>query len=458
MTVQTVGTSKPGRHQCEELRKARILACQKWPYATYMILTLMAVENPRLPGPVACDSTWRLHFNPEHLKAARTDDVAGMILRDVARLLFRHPKRGAQILGGSPSKSALQRVQLASELAANSNLLASGVNLPEGSHKPEDYSLDAEETLDYYDYELRKLMPDQPDPQDGDGDQEGDGQGEPSQGKPGQGKGKFDPALAGSAADGIPKEWEQHGTEEGDAEPGSDGRHGLDEAEQEIIRREIAERILDHEKKVGKLSARTRAWARELIDPKVDPRTILRRAVRHHVEVTQGTGDYSYRRPNRRNPRPDILLPSNVQPVPRVTIIVDTSGSMDHSDISLSLGMIGQVLEAYRVRDGIKVVCADTSAASVQQVLRPETLEIHGGGGTDMSRAIIQAATDEDILRGGKGGRKRPQVILVCTDGYTGWPSQDVGIPVVACLTRPRSGDIPKWIQVVEMFQGREAG
>jgi len=225
-----------------------------------------------------------------------------------------------------------------------------------------------------------------------------------------------------------------------------------------MIRREIAEKILEHEKRVGKMAGRMRAWARELIEPKVDPRTILRRAVRHCVEVTQGQGDYSYRRPNRRNPRTDILLPSNVQPVPRVTVIVDTSGSMDHADISLSLGMIGQVLDAYRCRDGIKVVCADTSAASVQTVLRPETLEVMGGGGTDMSRAIIQAATDEEILRGGKGGRKKPQVILVCTDGYTGWPDQDVGIPVVACLTRPKQGKIPAWIQVVEMLPDKRAG
>ena len=52
--------------------------------------------------------------------------------------------------------------------------------------------------------------------------------------------------------------------------------------------------------------------------------------------------------------------------------------------------------------------------------------------------------------------RPQPQMVLVCTDGYTPWPSENCGIPVVACITRKRA-DLPdaykppQWIVTLEL-------
>ena len=49
--------------------------------------------------------------------------------------------------------------------------------------------------------------------------------------------------------------------------------------------------------------------------------------------------------------------------------------------------------------------------------------------------------------------RPRPQLIVVVTDGYTGWPADSVGVPVTACLTQPASDcfPVPAWIRTVTL-------
>jgi predicted metal-dependent peptidase len=200
----------------------------------------------------------------------------------------------------------------------------------------------------------------------------------------------------------------------------------------------VAEKIA--EKSQGKGRGGMRGWANDVLSPRVDPKAKLLRAVRKAVEFASGAGDYSYRRPNRRNPRPDMVLPSSVQPIPRVTVIVDTSGSMDQRDLGLSLGLIGKVLNGFRIRDGLRVLCGDESVASVGKVFSPKQVELAGGGGTDMRPLIFEAAK----------AKPQPGVIVVCTDGYTPWPSDPVGVPVVACITRESTMKaVPPWMEAV---------
>jgi predicted metal-dependent peptidase len=207
-----------------------------------------------------------------------------------------------------------------------------------------------------------------------------------------------------------------------------------------MIIRKVAEQIAEKHRGTGK--GYWKSWAESVINPKVDPRAKLLRAVRKAVEFASGTGEYSYRRPNRRNPRPDMVLPSSVQPIPRVTVIVDTSGSMDKQDLGLSLGLIGKVLNGFRIRDGVKVMCGDADVQSVGRVFSPKSVELAGGGGTDMGVLIVAAVQ----------AKPRPDLIVVCTDGYTPWPVAPVGVPVVACVTRECSlANVPAWIETVSL-------
>jgi len=153
---------------------------------------------------------------------------------------------------------------------------------------------------------------------------------------------------------------------------------------------ETAKRIV--EKSRGSGGGMWRRWADTVLNPRIDPRTALLRHVRAAVEQATGLGDYSYRRPNRRNPRPDMLLPSAVQPVPRIVVLVDTSGSMDQRDLGLCLGLIGKVLNGFRMRDGIQVITGDVRAVTAARVFAPQQIKLAGGGGTDMGALSEEAA------------------------------------------------------------------
>jgi predicted metal-dependent peptidase len=139
-----------------------------------------------------------------------------------------------------------------------------------------------------------------------------------------------------------------------------------------------------------------------------------------------------------------------VAPLPRITVIVDTSGSMSDDDLGLSLGLIRKVLNSFRIRDGIKVITGDTRGQTKQLCLSdPKHIELTGGGGTNMATIVAEVLTT----------RPQPQMILICTDGETPWPDDSPGIPIVACLTNPRAtlSDLyqpPSWIPIVELCKG----
>ena len=180
--------------------------------------------------------------------------------------------------------------------------------------------------------------------------------------------------------------------------------------------------------------------AADLLHPKVDPARELLAKVKYAVGCTSGFGDFTYRKPNRRQPHGGALLPAHVKPMPRVTLIVDTSGSMEESDLALALGVIGNALRSLPDPRGLRVLAGDTAVACAKNVFRPEQVELAGGGGTDMAALIVAAAEE----------RPAPKAILVVTDGYTGWPREPVGPRVVACLTQARTaGRVPKWIDTV---------
>jgi predicted metal-dependent peptidase len=181
--------------------------------------------------------------------------------------------------------------------------------------------------------------------------------------------------------------------------------------------------------------------AADLLHPKVDPARELLAKVKFAVGCTSGFGEFTYRKPNRRQPAGGALLPAHVKPIPRVTVIIDTSGSMEPSDLAQALGVLSNALRSLPDPRGLRVLAGDTAVLCARNVFRPEQVELTGGGGTDMSALIVAAAEE----------RPAPKALLVVTDGETGWPSEPVAPRVVACLTRkPRyCGPPPEWIDVV---------
>ncbi len=131
------------------------------------------------------------------------------------------------------------------------------------------------------------------------------------------------------------------------------------------------------------------------------------------------------------------------QPVPKVAVVVDTSGSMSDAELSRCLGEIKGIISASGVGGkSIYVLSVDAAVHKVQKVVNVKDVKLFGGGGTDMEIGIKSAA------------KYKPDVIIVLTDGYTPWPEEKiVDSKVIACIISDGYGyvaeRVPKWIKTI---------
>jgi hypothetical protein len=282
---------------------------------------------------------------------------------------------------------------------------------------------------------------DQPGDQPGqgqDGDETESTEGTESEGSPGR---KPAPGESGSCSDGQQRPWEL-GDEDGEGQPGdSDEPAGVDEHDQDQIVQQVAERI---EKSQGQGSGGMRAFANSVLHPKIDPRRLLMRAVQAHTEniVSGGGGRFSYRRPARRQGTGGLIRPRSFRTVPRILVILDTSGSMDQRDLGLGLGLVAKVLSGLNLRDGVRVITGDSGANWAERVFDHSKIELHGRGGTDMGKIITEADEAESV-----------DLIICVTDGVTPWPMKKPKAPLVVCLTREECGyhPVPLWADRVNL-------
>lgn len=119
----------------------------------------------------------------------------------------------------------------------------------------------------------------------------------------------------------------------------------------------------------------------------------------------------------RTSPEMDVVLPGRLHRTDQkrsITIILDTSGSMEHS-FSLLLGMIGSFCSAAGISE-VRIIQCDVQVTSDETIV-PEKLreyEIRGFGGSDMSPAMMKLSTDPKI-----------HSVLVLTDGYIAYPPKE---------------------------------
>lgn len=246
------------------------------------------------------------------------------------------------------------------------------------------------------------------------------------------------PGESGSCSDGILKPWEDPPESSEDA---GDVAPAIQPHEAEQIRQIVAQQT---EKACGGGKGNAWAeWAGNILHPKIDPKQLLIAAIRKAVDQTSGGhDDTSYRRPCRRPQVGGVIRPGRVAIVPRICLIIDSSGSMDQRDLGLALGMVSKVLSGFRLRDGVKVMVGDTECQSAAMVFDPKKIEIIGRGGTAMDKLIEHAAKEIE---------PKPQLIILVTDGETDYPAKSVGVPTVVCLTRKPSWCPmpPAWIKSI---------
>ena len=208
-----------------------------------------------------------------------------------------------------------------------------------------------------------------------------------------------------------------------------------------LLERDVARRIKEHHRRYGNTPAGWQRWADDVLEPTVSWQRLLASAVRRGVADVAGRVDFSYRKPSRRSSvTPDVVLPSLRQPLPKVAMVLDTSGSMNDRMLSQSLAEVQGVLRGLGVgRRHLRIVCCDAKAFEAQKVMEARDVELLGGGGTDMGAGLQKVAEL----------RPRPDLVIVLTDGFTPWPpTPPPGIAVIVGLMDPM-GTVPEWARAI---------
>ncbi|MFF4947981.1 VWA-like domain-containing protein [Streptomyces chattanoogensis] len=381
-----------------KLLAARYRAASDRPYLASALYALTIVARAEVRT-MAVDRHWRCYVSPAFVDATPVAELAGVWVHEAAHLLRDHHGRADRL--SAADQRDWHRVNVAQDCEINDDLLADGLRLPAGRMEPRLFGLPEGQLFEAY---LGRLPPDVQAPD------------------------------CGSGAHGRPGPWEL---------PGSAGPARLGEVEAQALRRHTAEAMRAHRRARGTLPAGWQRWAEEVLEPTVDWRQALSGAVREAAAWAGGAVDYTYRRPSRRTPAlRGVVLPSLRRPLPRVAVVIDTSGSMGDAELGAALAEVTGVLREVGVRGNrVTVLACDADVHAVSRVTATEQITLGGGGGTDMRVGIASALAARD----------RPNIVVVLTDGYTPWPDEVPSCRLVAALIGPGAPEPPRWVETVRV-------
>ncbi|MGI5035692.1 DUF2201 family putative metallopeptidase [Streptomyces sp. JAC128] len=381
-----------------KLLAARYRAAADRPYLASALYALTVVASDEVPT-MGVDRYWRCYVSPGFVDRTPVAELAAVWVHEVAHLLRDHHGR-AELLPPADRRDR-HRVNVAQDCEINDDLIADGLPLPAGRMEPRLFGLPEGQLFEAY----LPALPPSPVTHD-----------------------------CGSGAHGQPSDWES-----GDRA----GPAGVGAVEAEALRRHTAEAMRAHARARGALPGGWKRWADGVLEPTVDWRRALAGAVRDAAAWASGAIDYTYRRPSRRSAAlRGIVLPSLRRPLPRVAVVIDTSGSMGETEIAAALGEVTGVLREVGVRGNrVTVLACDADVQAVSRVTATGQITLGGGGGTDMRVGIAAALA----------GPERPSVSTTTTDGLTPWPDETPSCRLVAALVGPSAPAPPPWIETVRV-------
>ena len=394
------------------------VAPQPWLVALVLRLDVIVTRGLETMG---VDFAGNLYANPEFVAGTEIAQLAAVIRHEAHHLLRDHARRARDLVGGHPVRAKVWN--LAADAAINPDL----TGLPDSAITPAVLGLPdgmSEEQM----FQALMDRADLGQSSDAGGGQPGDGDpsasggaGQPGDGDPSASGGAGQPS--GSSSDGIRRPWE--------TAPGGITPEAMTE-----IRRAVAEAAVAHGKQHGHGTAGLPiAWAESLLaPPKIRWQDRLYATVRASVDARAGHSHRTWRTTSSRSQH-GILLPTSCSYPIRVTVIVDTSGSMV-DDMLVVLSEIRGLLDTPDV-EHVRVVQVDAAVTGDDRVAQIGDLNLSGGGGTDL-RPAITAASEED---------PPAHLVVIATDCETPWPTRDefdasADVVVVAVRTKARS---PEW-------------
>lgn len=424
----------------QKMSAARIIIRDRFPYFRAALHGAVYKELPRGSlKTMAMTDRGTLLWDPDDVDKLTVEECAASIMHELLHWLRDHAKRCRAI-------NAHPRVwNFAADAEINDDIVAMKLKLPKDCIFAKHFQ-DANgkamadgNIAEVYYQTIRQnaqnlKQPGQPGGKgqgQGDGDGEGDGDG--SGDSPGVGQGwcggvagrhhPKEPKDGGGGKDGKDKK-DGKGQGGGDGQDGDSG-DGRTEAEAGRIRKAVAEAAVKHAQTKGRgtVPAGFLAWAEaEIAPPKIDWRTKLAKVVKAAFAYRPGAITTSWVKFGRKQAgigygpgKP--MTPIWRSPVPRVTVVIDTSGSMGSGEgtpLWVAASETSGILKA--TNSAVTIVACDASVHAIKEcrTWQEAVKEFKGGGGTDMRPAFEAIMKRKNILP--------PEVVICITDGAIGDP------------------------------------
>lgn len=452
----------------DKLALARARACTLAPYFTSGIRSLIPVECADLDTLAVTEKLVML-WDPAYVAASDPAELAAVVIHEYMHVFLKHAARGRALQVSSQDHSEWNK---AADAAINESM---GVlPLPPDCITPASLGLPGGQTAEAYYRALMKQKEEKQNKQQSsqnsqnsnkqeksqdqdkqnssqsgqddasqqnDASGQGDGQsngrqnsGQQSQNNNGQNAAN---ASSGGASQSKGKPHKCGGCA-GNAhaiESRYDAEIGRSKAEQERIVKTSAEAIRQAvQQGVGNVPGGIARMAEAILaPPRVNWRAQLATLVRDAVTRKRGHGLTTYTKINRRQQCSSIIRASNVRPIPRVAVALDTSGSMGTDEVSAAMAEVAGILKTLGTK--IEFVACDTELgklAPINNISEARKL-ITGGGGTDF-RPVF-AAFDKR--------RPAPDILVFVTDGQGPAPRLAPRYSVIWCLINSRTPPAP---------------
>lgn len=200
--------------------------------------------------------------------------------------------------------------------------------------------------------------------------------------------------------------------------------NGMSETEKKDLEREIQQALRQGGIYAGKVGANMPREIGELLKPKVDWRSVLRKFVRTSLKDRDSV---SWRKAHKNFLWQDVILPSILgKRMKHLVIAMDTSGSIQGELLTAFLSEMNQIVKDVGA-DRIDILYWDTEVAGHETYKGTDTAIVHrtnpkGGGGTNPD--VVVAYMNEHKLS--------PDALVMLTDGY-----MHTNKPAWASLTKP---------------------
>ena len=441
----------------------RAVMFDKFPYVSHYVYSLTPVPTSEIPT-MAVDKHGRMYYNPEWSASLSIQEGGYVVQHEAWHLILGHCKLSEQIIGERPSKQDQFDLNVAMDVTIWEILESIAQYAPEGgvtlanaqakwpAIKPNMTCLEIFEIIKKSRRQDDEAEEEEKDSEAGDGsgdsgengnsdgssdpsecdsknatagseaaadaDTESDtggGSGDPSDEHPEQGVDTHgydygEVMGGGSSADGIERDYELESGDEWDAY-----------LEDKLLK-EVEKQVKEHERNEKwspNLSSRglgeVKRIIKERLHPETNPWDLLRRAIGRKISSARSASyTKTYQRMARRqhSVQRGVVLRGNKPLTPSACVILDTSASMTRACLKKAATVCDQ---GCRAVGSYRLILWDMDLQFDEMVTHPKkSWPDTGGGGTDMTAAVLYAIENH-----------KPDVLILVTDGYTGWPTKE---------------------------------